>query len=106
MANNDDPYLIQADKEWNIITDEIDASRIAMRDAHRLGDEQGVRTYIRQIANLEAEQRNLYTTVNNYVNSQRQPAQPHVSRETRAARGPNEMDQQDLANMMNESRYS
>jgi hypothetical protein len=31
---------------------------------------------------------------------------PYVSEETRQARGPSEMDQQDLANIMNTSRYA
>jgi hypothetical protein len=54
---------------------------------------------------VERAQGNLRDLCNSYVESQTS-RRPQVSDEVRQARGPNEMDATDMANVLNESRYA
>jgi hypothetical protein len=60
---------------------------------------------MQQIANVRSQRETLVSQYRQELERTTYRA-PYVSEETRQARGPNEMDSQDLANLMNTSRYS
>jgi hypothetical protein len=60
---------------------------------------------LRQLAQLDVEEQAAANLSARHLDAQRPPAQRYVSDEQRAARQPNEMDAQDLADVMNQSRY-
>jgi hypothetical protein len=102
----EDFYLTTLRNQAEALETQLAAARADAAAHKQNGDYQSGSYTAQQIANLRQEQRNLYALYDEYAASQRAPQQPYVSPETRAARGPNEMDTQDLANLMNESRYS
>jgi hypothetical protein len=60
---------------------------------------------MQQIANAQQQRETLVSQYQQEL-QRMQPYRPFVSEETRAARGPSEMDAEDLARLMNTSRYS
>jgi len=68
-------------------------------------DEQSAAEAMRHMSAIQTTKDNFLRHANQALNPPQQTA-PYVSRETRAARGPSEMDTQDMADIMNESRYS
>jgi hypothetical protein len=86
--------------------EQIEAERAAARAdlaAYRTNsDYDSAAQIIQQLADLDRQAANLHDLWNAHVNANRQP---YVSDEQRAARQPHELDAQDLANMMNGSKY-
>src|SRR5262245_54073334 len=86
----------------------IEAERAAAQadlQSHRVnGDYESAGYAIQQLADLAAQQQSLTTLYNNYVASQ-QPRYDTASPESRAQRRPEEMTAQDMADVMNTSRY-
>jgi hypothetical protein len=82
------------------------AANLADLEAHKLnGDHDAAGECIQNLANIDAEKANLTQLYQSYVQSQQGPHRPWVSEEARAGRRPEEMDQQDLADIMNQSKY-
>jgi hypothetical protein len=108
MSNDD--YLTAAQhREQQLLTElaaanaDLEASRLNWRN----GDHSALDDMARaeqQIADIGTARTNMQSLVQQYVAS-RQPAQRYVSQEQRQARQANEMDAQDLADVMNTSRY-
>jgi len=74
--------------------------------AHKAnGDYDTAALSIQQIANLDAEQRNLVDLHQRYAASQ-QPRQDYATPEERAARPVHRMDWQDVVDMTRQSRYA
>jgi hypothetical protein len=69
------------------------------------GDETSGAESLRQLAELDLQERAAANLYQRHLDAQQPPAQRYVSDEQRAARQPSELDAQDLANMMNQSRY-
>lgn len=69
------------------------------------GDEISGSQALLELAKLDVEERAAADLYRRHLNSQRPPAQRYVSQEQRQARQANEMDAQDLADVMNTSRY-
>jgi len=84
---------------------EISAAKTDLLTFRHNSDLQGAGEAVSRIAQLTAEQSNLQGLVQGYIQSQ-QPVHRYASEESRAGRRPEEMDQQDLADIMNTSRYS
>lgn len=68
-------------------------------------DLQGAGEAVSRIAQLTAEQTNLRSLVEGYVQSQRPPRQPELSDEERAAKPWNRMDYSDVLEMTKQSKY-
>jgi hypothetical protein len=103
---SEDFYLNAAAQRANEIAAERQAA-LADLAAHRAnGDVQSAAQSVQALADLDAAQQRLQSLCNDYVAQQQGPRRPYVSDEQRQARQPNEMDQQDLADIMNTSRYS
>ena len=101
-----DFYLEAARQRQNELAAERQAA-LADLAAHRAnGDTASAAQAVQQLANNQAEEQNLQALCNDYLQQQQGPQRPYVSEEARAARRPEEMDQEDMAQVMNQSRYS
>jgi hypothetical protein len=69
------------------------------------GDDDAAGDAMMQVANARAQRETLVQQYQQEL-QRMQPHRPYVSEESRQARSPAEMDSQDLANLMNTSRYS
>src|SRR5437763_1415107 len=100
----EDFYLNAARERANQLSAEIAAAKADLQAARSNADPYSAAASISQLADLQAQQRNLGQLYNEYVKSQT-PTQQYVSPESRAARSPQEMDAHDMADVMNQSRY-
>jgi hypothetical protein len=101
-----DFYLNAAQQRAAELEMEISAAKTDLLTYRHNQDLPGAGEAVQRIANLTAEQSNLQGLVQGYIQSQQPAHRPYASEESRAARRPEEMDQQDLADIMNTSRYS
>jgi hypothetical protein len=101
----DDFYLSAARERANAIEMELAACKADLLVHRQNGSLSEAGEAVQRIADLTSQQSNLQTLCQGYVQSQT-PHRPWISDEQRAARTPSEMDQQDLADIMNTSRYS
>jgi hypothetical protein len=104
MSN--DFYAQAAIQRANMIEAEMAAAQADLAAARANNDVGSASANVQALANLRAEKANLSQLYNDYVASQQAPHRPYVSEEQRQARTPGEMDAQDLADIMNTSRYS
>jgi hypothetical protein len=82
---------------------ELAAATADLQAYRRNGDSESAASTVQQLADLQAQRNNLATLWNQHVSAQR-GSQPYVSQEARHARGPSEMDTQDIADIMNGSK--
>jgi len=83
---------------------QIDAQKVAYHEARQQDDKYLAADTLRCMSELQAKKE---TFLHHWQQvTAPAPAAPYVSPESREARSPSEMDCQDLANLMNESRYS
>jgi hypothetical protein len=103
MSDNfDDRVIRQAAREFNARRAALQADYAAHAQNQ---DEISASETARQLAQLNLEEQAAADLYQRHLDAQRPPAQRYVSQEQRQARQANEMDAQDLADVMNTSRY-
>jgi hypothetical protein len=100
-----DFYLNAAQQRAAELEMELSAAKTDLLTMRHNQDLQGAGEAVSRIAQLTAEQTNLRSLVEGYVQSQQPPRQPELSDEERAAKPWNRMDYSDVLEMTKQSKY-
>jgi hypothetical protein len=104
MSMADDFDTGAANAEWQRLGTEAQRKWLEYRELKDSGDGYTAGIAMREAMALERAQRDFSADCRRKI-EESQPRHQYVSQEQRAARQPHELDAQDLANMMNESKY-
>jgi hypothetical protein len=100
-----DFYLNAAQQRAAELEMELSAAKTDLLTMRHNQDLQGAGEAVSRIAQLTAEQTNLRSLVEGYVQSQQPRRQPELSDEERAAKPWNRMDYSDVLEMTKQSKY-